>query len=389
MTDFSERSLTASYLAALGLIALLTVVSHATLDRVLAEHEGSASVINISGRQRMLSQRIASLAAQYRLGSPTAKADMMVAIDRFEAAHHKLVLDTGTTDLSMPAGAALRTLYFSGDSPLDGEVGAYVSLARHIVENPPSAPQIDGELSRLFEEARSPLLEKLNQVVALHQQNSEAQMSRLQWLQHLTLGVVLITLLTEALLIFRPMVRRITRYAAELLRMATTDQLTGILNRHSFFERGAIEIARAHRSGRPTSVLMLDADHFKQVNDRFGHAGGDAALRSLAETLRRLIRPGDLLARLGGEEFAVLLPETPQDAASQLAERLRAAVAGQNIAFAGQNVRLTTSIGVAAAVGASADLNALLHSADMALYAAKAGGRNRVAINAHALLEAV
>jgi len=378
MKELSERSLTAGYSLALGLIALLALVSHITLDRVLAEQKGVAAIINVSGRQRMLSQRIASLAAQYALGSPTAKADLLAATDRFEAAHRKLADDSAQTP-GNGSEAAIRDLYFNGATALNAEVAAYVSLARHVVQQKQDAPGISPDMAKLFAEARSPLLNELDQVVQLHQQDSDRQLGRLLWLQHITLAIVLLTLTTEAMLIFRPMVRRIARYASDLRRLANIDSLTGTLHRRSFVERAEAEMLRARRAGRPLCVLMLDIDHFKQVNDTYGHAGGDAALRAVAQTLRGAIRPSDLLGRLGGEEFAVLLPETGPEAALALAERLRAAIAEMSVNFAGLAIRQTISIGCAGGRADEAGLEVLLRDADRALYMAKAAGRNCVA----------
>jgi diguanylate cyclase (GGDEF)-like protein len=378
MKELSERSLTAGYGLALGLIALLALASHITLDRVLAEHEGSAAIINVSGRQRMLSQRIASMAAQYALGSPTAKADLLQAADRFEAANRQLADDSAQT-VNSSSAAVIREIYFGAATALDARVAAYVALARHIVAQKPDAAAISPDMAKLFAEARSPLLTQLDKVVQLHQEESEWQLGRLLWLQHITLAIVLLTLTTEAMLIFRPMVRRIANYANDLRRLANIDALTGILNRRSFVERAEVEIMRARRAGKPLCVLMLDIDHFKQINDTYGHAGGDTALRALAQTLRGAIRPSDLLGRLGGEEFAVLLPDTAPEAALVLAERLRAVVDQSLVNFGGLAIRQTVSIGCAAGLDGEAGLDALLRDADHALYAAKAAGRNRVA----------
>jgi len=373
--EFSERSLTTGYVLALGLIAILTIASHVTLNRVLVEHEGSAAIVNLSGRQRMLSQRIASLAVQTRLGLPTAKDDLLRAADRFETAHHQLLIDS-TQDTASRSAAAFRAIYFGGDAPLDTEVAAYLRLARHIASEPPGTPVIDGDLAALLAEARAPLLTRLDQVVQLHQQDSEAQLTRLQWLQRITMLVVLITLAVEALLIFRPMVRRIVRYAFELQQLATTDALTGTLNRRHFLECAEVETLHARRRGQPAAVLMVDADHFKQINDQFGHAAGDAALRALGQALRDAVRPTDIVGRVGGEEFAILLPQTSREGAVTLAERLRAAIAARAVDFAGSIIPLTISVGVAA--GEHAELAKLLRDADAALYLAKGAGRNRV-----------
>ena len=382
---FSERHLTLCYVAALSLVALLTIVSDLTLNRVLSEHEGSAAIVNTSGRQRMLSQRIASLAAQYRLGSVTARADLLTTVDQFEAAHRKLLAASTIDGGGGHNTGVFRDLYFGGERPLDAEVDAYVVLARQVAAHSPG-PALDPTLDRLFAEARAPLLTRLHEVVVRHQRDSEEQLSKLETMQGITLGVVLTTLAVEALLIFRPMVRRLARCARELMRLATTDGLTGTLNRASFFERGTAELARARRTRRAFAVLVLDVDHFKRINDTFGHAGGDAALRGLAQALDDTIRPGDVVGRLGGEEFAVLLPETTETVAFHVARRLRESVERLSVDHPRGQIRMTVSVGVAAG---TADMAVLLQEADEALYEAKSAGRNRVAgvrLDAEALL---
>ena len=375
----SERRLTIGYLAALGLVAMLTLASHVTLNRVLAEHEGSAEIVNVSGRQRMLSQRIASLAAQYKLGSPTAKADLLATVSQFESAHHKLLAETTAAGQPGRSAATFRNIYFGGDTPLDGEVANYVALARQVAAQKPETADTDQTLTRLFREARSPLLKRLDGVVARHQQDSEQQLNRLELLQGITLAVVLITLAIEALMIFRPMVRRVARYASELLHLATMDGLTGTLNRTSFLEQAATTLAQASRHARPAAVLMLDADHFKAINDTNGHDGGDAALRALGQAISAARRPGDIAGRLGGEEFALILPAISEPAALAFAQRLRAAVERLDIQHGERRIPLTISIGLATASPAEpADLASLLRQADHALYTAKAAGRNRV-----------
>jgi diguanylate cyclase (GGDEF)-like protein len=164
-----------------------------------------------------------------------------------------------------------------------------------------------------------------------------------------------------------------------LKRLASTDALTGAVNRRAFLERGSAELARAARSQRPTTLLALDLDHFKSVNDRYGHPGGDAVLKALVAMLKRETRVSDIVARLGGEEFAVLLPETSLEAALPVAERIRSALEALRILYGGMAISVTASIGVAQSTARIGDLEALVAAADAALYAAKIGGRNRVA----------
>lgn len=164
------------------------------------------------------------------------------------------------------------------------------------------------------------------------------------------------------------------RLERKLERLATTDALTDLSNRRRYVERTLEELQRARRARRSLAVLILDMDSFKQINDRFGHAAGDRALRSVSRVLRRELRNTDLIARYGGEEFAITLPEADVELALQVAERLRAAIADTRL---DRTVRLSVTIGVAIARDGE-DLDGLLNRADKALYAGKDAGRNQV-----------
>ena len=170
------------------------------------------------------------------------------------------------------------------------------------------------------------------------------------------------------------------REASERLRMThDCDHLTGIANRRAFFEAAEIELTRWRRRPRPLSLLLLDADHFKAVNDQYGHPAGDAVLRDLAATLSANFREVDVVARVGGEEFAVLLPSMSADAALAVAERLLAAIAARRVECDGVQIAYSVSGGIAAMDDSVAGLDALMKRADEALYTAKRTGRNRIA----------
>jgi diguanylate cyclase (GGDEF)-like protein len=142
---------------------------------------------------------------------------------------------------------------------------------------------------------------------------------------------------------------------------------------------GAREVARSLRSGHTLCLLMIDVDHFKALNDTFGHSAGDMALQGVVTQISGLLRTQDLLARSGGEEFAILLPETSRDRGQLVAERLRAEVEGMDFRYEDSTLRLTVSIGVATLDPHCADFEALMRRADSAMYTAKRLGRNRVA----------
>ena len=169
-------------------------------------------------------------------------------------------------------------------------------------------------------------------------------------------------------------------YATTIEQMAMHDPLTGIANRRQFFDAGEREFSRSQRSQHTLSVMMLDLDHFKSVNDHWGHPTGDIVLKGIADTLAACLRRQDLAGRLGGEEFAIILPETAAPDASVIAERIRAAVEALTSLRAenGDTVRITLSIGVATISASTASFDALLSSADRRLYLAKETGRNRI-----------
>jgi diguanylate cyclase (GGDEF)-like protein len=170
-----------------------------------------------------------------------------------------------------------------------------------------------------------------------------------------------------------------------LERAATRDPLTDCLNRRAFAAQGEPMLKRALRpDGRPIAAMMLDIDHFKSVNDRFGHAVGDRVIREVSAAMSEGVRPRDVLSRQGGEEFAVLLPDCDAATASLSAERLRGIVAERCLAaFAAEfpALRVTVSVGVADSTQGCATLDALLDHADSALYRAKRAGRDRVCIH--------
>jgi len=174
---------------------------------------------------------------------------------------------------------------------------------------------------------------------------------------------------------------RLIRVQEQLHELAVADPLTGLFNRRAFEEVYTREIARAQRTGAPVSIVLFDIDHFKSVNSRLGHAGGDVALRNVAETIRRTIRYGtDETARWGGEEFVVLLGETPHEKAGHAANRIRQAIEKMELIYANQNVNITASFGVTECQ-ANEKLVDAVSRADKCLRYAKKQGRNTVVLH--------
>lgn len=200
------------------------------------------------------------------------------------------------------------------------------------------------------------------------------------------LGILIsVVLLSVIYFIIRKLMRRVEADQKKIHEMAVTDELTGLFNRRHFFTRLGEEFKRAGRHGTRYCCLMLDIDHFKKVNDTWGHHNGDMVLREIGTILCKGCRDSDLVARLGGEEFIVLLPSTDTEGARKAAEKIRALVESHRFSTGkGERIAVTVSIGVAALPSEKRDFpedaERIVKMADKALYAAKEGGRNRVEV---------
>jgi len=172
------------------------------------------------------------------------------------------------------------------------------------------------------------------------------------------------------------------RQEQETERLAMTDALTGVYNRRTLFELGEKELSRARRTRASLSLIILDLDHFKKINDKFGHLGGDAVLLRFVEVVKGCLRASDVLTRYGGEEFCILLPDVGAAGAKVVGERIRAAIEGSTFFIGAIALKVTSSAGVATLPtgGAEITLSTLVARADQALYIAKRDGRNRVSV---------
>ncbi len=176
---------------------------------------------------------------------------------------------------------------------------------------------------------------------------------------------------------------RLQALAVQLQHQALHDQLTGLLNRQGMYNYSAAEFSRAQRNNTALGVALLDIDFFKQINDDHGHTAGDLALVHVANQIRAMVRPYDLIGRWGGEEFLVLLPDVQLEDIIVIAERIRQHIANQNLVIADSiRVPMTASIGITSSIIGAHDLDTIVAAADQALYAAKANGRNQVCSHA-------
>ncbi len=378
-----------TYICALALIAAFSIAFYFITDRIVVHQTATASVVNLSGRQRMLSQRIAKLTLErasrvnFRPDSQS-QAVLLRSIQQMTEAHKALLYGSDELHQAGPASQSVRDIYLKAPWSLDYKVQEFLGHATALANKPVANLSLsDPDLIAVQMEAQAPLLDALNAAVTANQETSERSIRTLRKvLTSLTL-MMLIILMLEALFLYRPLFRKLAKANSDLLEAGRTDPLTGCLNRRAFMEEAQVAVKYARGQRVPLAVMMLDIDRFKNVNDRHGHPVGDRVINCVVGTLLNSIRETDVLCRMGGEEFAIMLPGDQVAAAAQIGERIRAAVAALTIPLTEDGeffLTITISIGVAGLEEADASLFEVLGRADKGLYRAKTLGRNQVQI---------
>ncbi|MBF0354888.1 MAG: diguanylate cyclase [Alphaproteobacteria bacterium] len=378
------RKATLIYAGALALIASLSMITHVMVDAIAQRQEETARLVNISGRQRMLSQRIAMMALEMTQ-APSENGrmadDMGQVIDLMEISHKALTYGSAELGISADKSLAATQIYDAPPFSLNAKVEAYLEDARTFLTLAPENRADSVMLASLLLSAHGPILQSLDAAVKQYEADSETAIKRLRRILLGLVGLMLATLGAEALFVFRPLFRKLEQAQAILLDAARTDPLTGCMNRRYLMDAAGRSVALAARTQMPLSIIMIDIDHFKQINDTYGHALGDEALLALVRTILADIRASDFLGRIGGEEFAMVLPDTSLESASQVAEKLRERVMATRIKSDGADFSITISIGLAQILPDDKDFTAALERADKALYKAKQNGRNRIEIS--------
>ncbi len=391
LTDTERRAyrekltqwLAVGYVFALVVVGTIAGTAHLLTGHVVDAQSENAAVVNVSGRQRMLSQRIALLAERWNRERDVLSAKRLAeAVELFERSHSELASGraAGVAPGTLPD--AVRNVYFEAPHRLDARTREYVEIARGLLR---TGPPDDATVDRLIElavgqQSGQSLLFSLDQAVRAFEQNHVAQIDRLKRVQNYALLILIAALLLEGLLIYRPMVSRVQDLLNTLGEVAVTDPLTGIYNRRGFEMFGKTLVAQRRRG----ALLTFDIDHFKRVNDTLGHAAGDLCIKHVASLALDAVRDGDIVGRIGGEEYAVVLMGGGPEHAVEVAERLRASIEANScmltpLSLEQQEYALTVSIGLVPFDDSGQhDLLQLLEQADGALYTSKDNGRNRV-----------
>lgn len=383
------RRMTRTYALALALVGALATGGFAVSSFTSAGHDELAKVINVSGKQRMLSQRTLMLAKRLALVGASqpgnwSKANLALrrARDEFVAAQKALVY--GDEELGLTGGLSegLRAVHYDAPHRLAERFDAYVTILNRVVDARPGQIAED-DLTALYEQSQRPLLAALQAAVIAYEDDALASLQQNQMLGRAMLGTKLLVLLLISLLIFRPMVRNVVTKTQAMQKMkediehtALHDSLTGLPNRRYLEDYLTRTLANADRNKHEVGLMHVDLDKFKQVNDTYGHAAGDAVLAAATEIMKNHVRRSDFVARVGGDEFIIVAPEVSDPRGLEaLAARLVSEIS-QPIPWEGHNCQIGASVGIALSPPSEMSLDRLIHDADVALYEAKNAGRN-------------
>lgn len=377
------RMLTVTYVVSLSVIAALSIIVHFMLDEVIAEQNSTGKIVNVSGQQRMLSQRASMFTIDFmQSGSDSSRRLALAAVNKMKSNQaflledHYQAIEQGKES---PLSSTLVSMYFSPPSNVVRKLQVFESEIKAALSEQTNE-NID--LSRddllFLKLSETELLNPLHEIVGQYEAESLQKVNDLRKAQNVVLGIIILTILVEAFFIFRPMVDKVTRFANKLQKDANFDFLSGLLNRRAFQIVAEQAVAASSRYKRPLSLVMLDIDFFKRINDTYGHEVGDKAIKHVATLLQQKSRGSDHVARVGGEEFVLLLPDTDKKGAFFVADKLREVLENTQLVLDDKEINITLSGGVSSVSDSDHSVDSLLRAADDALYKAKQGGRNQI-----------
>ncbi len=374
----SPRATTLTYVIALLAIAALSLFSDRLTSRIVARQHSTARLVNTAGRQRMLAQRSARLADEVAYGAvdrAAGRQEMLQMATRMQAAQQQLAYGDAAHGFPPPDSSQLHAIYFGEPYHLEQQVNSYLTHVQAFASKIAPDPH-DPDLLAVRLAIVTTLPEALDAAVSQYQAAAEDDIRHLQHILHSLTAAMLMVLVLEALCIYRPLFRRLSKAIALLLQASTTDFLSGAMNRRAFLSSAARELSRTQRKHQTLCFIMADLDGFKQINDTHGHAVGDMVIQRFVAEATAALRKEDLIGRVGGEEFAFILPDTSPDGGLLAAERLRERFSRAELPLpSGGALFATVSIGMVCVDGGSVE--SILAQADAALYRAKHLGRNR------------
>jgi diguanylate cyclase (GGDEF)-like protein len=376
--------MTLTYVISLTIIAALSIFVHFTLDKIIIEQIVSGKLINVSGQQRMLSQRTVLYTNEYiARGVVTDKKKALFALNKMNKNYHYLLkehFEKLKQNQVSPLSEPMYALYFSEPHNIARKMTEFSSLINQILDRPRSSIDTQSNLegSIFLFMAKEQILNSFNITVKLYEVESNQKIHELRTTQQLLLIIIILTILIECLFFITPLSIKSNRYSKSLYEEANHDYLTNLLNRRSFAVLAKQFVAISKRYHSDLSVISFDIDLFKSINDKYGHDLGDKVIQNVAGTIQENCRDSDSVFRFGGEEFLILLPKTSMSEAIKLAEKIRSTITNSPTLADKLIIEVTASAGVSQWDSEEKNIESALKRADDALYQAKKQGRDRV-----------
>jgi diguanylate cyclase (GGDEF)-like protein len=372
------------YLGVLASIALLIAAAVLAIDYIAAEESLMTELDETGSRQQLLSERIVHLTLEYAATRDVGSREEIVnmieqSLKSFDNTHQLLIrgqLENGHV-VGFPEN--VDDIFFGAPVFLDEKVRIFIYNTREVLLSDWTPRLIS---SFYFEELRNATLSDLHSsleiLAAQYSLNGGERIVRLRIITASLLGGIILVLIGVGLFVFKPLFQRIGEQEQELQYLAFIDPLTNCHNRRSFLTSAETEFERSRRYHHALSILYLDIDYFKNINDSFGHAVGDLAIKQLTDIFLDSIRDSDILGRIGGDEFGIVLLESNLEKATQIAEKLRINV--EQFVCSGElsEVKFSVSVGVASSISSDANAYDTLKRADENMYTSKETGRNTV-----------
>lgn len=372
-----------AYVSGLIIVALAVTASHILVDRKMQITRQASEALEMGYGQSFLAERINHLAYRYVASSDGSDkalvgTELATAVERMYQSHGALLRLPLGTDIGLPADE----IYFAPEYELDLKIRTFLGAARELSSRPAADIKPGSPLIRFLDRDKTSQLHELLKKALDRYRKAEdealANSNRTLWTLYVLIMVILVL---EGIAVSRLIVKSLLRQAEDYRELAHTDPLTGCCNRRSFMAACRQEHELVHKHGKHCAVIMLDIDRFKQVNDTYGHAVGDEVIQALVKVSLEQLRDSDVLGRMGGEEFAILLRGTPGNKAWGIADALRQSLQACDVDLPApwnDVLHFTVSLGVAELRASDESPLDALERADQALYDAKTGGRNRV-----------
>jgi len=414
------QALKVAFMSAIGILLLLSLSTHVILKKQIEDNESSARMVNTSSYLRTGSQRAALLARNLVTTSNltervNVRKEILLEVRRMKAAKNALL--NGDVEMGIPArhSPEVNRLFHEAPVFLNRKIEKFLQEATALAYSlETELGPGNAHMKYLRKEASGDkFLADLDALVRQYQNESEARLARLQEYERLIVFSQILILILMAVFIFKPLVDRVGREIdalnsandtleqrvaertaiaeqratklRESERLALLDPLTEVLNRRGLATVLAREAKSATEGGFCWVALLVDLDNFKTINDNFGHAVGDHVLKEVGRILKSSLRSGDIVTRIGGDEFLVLLPQTSSAFAVSFAEKIRLGIASTQIyASAFDRVPVSASLGLVAVSNPNVSVEDLLRSTHNALYRSKNAGKNRVSYEAAA-----